>query len=383
LALEKDKINIALLWPKYSGKVTSVNDLVLGLDKERFNVIFIYLTGYGKSSNFLEEAGYEVFYLSNMERINVFRLSILLRLVGILKEHNVDILHCHRHKLTIYCVIAAIITRTPVVMAHVHGLGRSRNFRRRLINFLLFKKLNRIIAVANSVKEDVLRNNWSLSDEKIFVLENSVDYERFAGLSISKQNAKQMMGLPSDVFVFGTAGRLTPTKGLLYLIEAFSKVKEQKPSAHLVLLGDGQCRAELEQQASKVSCRNSIHFLGYRDNIEQLLRGMDVFVLSSVAEGMPRVILEAMSAGIPCIATEVGGIPEIIVGNDVGLLVSPRDPAALAQAMISSANMPEDRLEKLIEKAQYKAQQFYSHDVVREKLKYLYESEFRAYVRGS
>ena len=381
--MEKDKINIALLWPKYSGKVTSVNDLVLGLDKERFNVIFIYLTGYGKSSNFLEEAGYEVFYLSNMERINVFRLSILLRLVEILKEHNVDILHCHRHKLTIYGVIAAIIARTPVVMAHVHGLGRSRNFRRRLINFLLFKKLNRIIAVANSVKEDVLRNNWSLSDEKIFVLENSVDYERFAGLSISKQNAKQMMGLPSNVFVFGTAGRLTPTKGLLYLIEAFSKVKEQKPSAHLVLLGDGQCRAELEQQVSKVSCRNSIHFLGYRNNIEQLLRGMDVFVLSSVAEGMPRVILEAMSAGIPCIATEVGGIPEIIVGNDVGLLVSPRDPAALAQAMISSANMPEDRLEKLIEKAQYKAQQFYSHDVVREKLKYLYESEFRAYGRGS
>ena len=380
--MKEDKITLALLWAKYSGNVTSVNDLVLGLDKERFNVIFIYLRGYGDEKNLLKEAGYEVFYLSNIERINTFRFSILFRLVRILKEHNVDIVHCHAHKSTVYGTVAAVLAKTPVVMAHVHGLGRSRNFRRKLMNFFLFKKINKIVPVAKSVREDVLKNNWSVPEEKISVLENSIDYGRFADVSISKEDAKKMLGLPSDAFVFGTIGRLAPTKGLLYLIEAFPKVKEQKPSAHLVLLGDGPCRAELEQQASNMSCRDSIHFLGHRDNIEQLLRGMDVFVLASVAEGMPRAILEAMAVGVPCVATEVGGIPEIISGNNVGVLVPPKDSEALAEAMVNIANITDEKLEKQVEKAQNRVRQFYSHKIVSEKLRKLYESEFETSYKG-
>jgi len=381
--LKEGKITVALLWSKYSGNVTSVNDLVLGFDKERFNVIFIYLRGYGDEKNLLKEAGYEVFYLSNTERINTFRFSILFKLVRILKEQNVDIIHCHAHKSTVYGTVAAVLAKTPVVMAHVHGLGRSRNFRRKLMNFLLFKKINRIVPVAESVREDVLKNNWSVPEEKISVLENSIDYGRFADVSISKEDAKRILGLPSDAFVFGTIGRLAPTKGLLYLIEAFPKVKEQKPSAHLVLFGDGPCRAEIEQQASNMSCRDSIHFLGHRDNIEQLLRGMDVFVLSSVAEGMPRAILEVMAAGIPCIATEVGGIPEIISGNNVGVLVPPKDSEALAEAMINIANIPDEKLEKQVLKAQNRVRRFYSHQVVREKVRKLYESELKTSYKGS
>jgi len=381
--LKEGKITVALLWSKYSGNVTSVNDLVLGFDKERFNVIFIYLRGYGDEKNLLKEAGYEVFYLSNTERINTFRFSILFKLVRILKEQNVDIIHCHAHKSTVYGTVAAVLAKTPVVMAHVHGLGRSRNFRRKLMNFLLFKKINRIVPVAESVREDVLKNYWSVPEEKISVLENSIDYGRFADVSISKEDAKRILGLPSDAFVFGTIGRLAPTKGLLYLIEAFPKVKEQKPSAHLVLFGDGPCRAEIEQQASNMSCRDSIHFLGHRDNIEQLLRGMDVFVLSSVAEGMPRAILEVMAAGIPCIATEVGGIPEIISGNNVGVLVPPKDSEALAEAMINIANIPDEKLEKQVLKAQNRVRRFYSHQVVREKVRKLYESELKTSYKGS
>jgi len=381
--LKEGKITIALLWSKYSGKVTSVNDLVLGFDKERFNVIFIYLRGHGDEKNLLKEAGYEVFYLSNIERINTFRFSILFKLVRILKEHNVDIIHCHAHKSTVYGTVAAVLAKTPVVIAHVHGLGRSRNFRRKLMNFLLFKKINRIVPVAERVREDVLKNNWSVPEEKITVLENSIDYGRFADVSISKEDAKRILGLASDAFVFGTVGRLAPTKGLSYLIEAFPKVKEQKPSAQLVLFGDGPCRAELEQQASNMSCRDSIHFLGHRDNIEQLLRGMDVFVLSSVAEGMPRAILEVMAAGIPCIATEVGGIPEIISGNNVGILVPPKDSEALAEAMVNVANLTDEKLEKQVVKAQNRVRQFYSHQVVREKVRKLYESELKTSYKGS
>ena len=377
--MKDDKITLALLWSGYSGNVTSVNDIVLGLDKKRFNVIFIFLRGDAWKKNALTEAGYEVLYLSDADKSGVFRFSILFRLVRILKEHDVDVLHCHAHKATVYGAMAATLAGTPVVLAHVHGLGRSRNLRRKLTNLLLFRKIDRIISVANSVKEDVLRNNWCLSAEKMAVLENSVDYGRFAGVSISKADAKQMLGLPADVFVFGTVGRLAPTKGLAYLIEAFSKVKEKMPSAHLVLLGNGRCRAELEQQASNRSCRDSIHFSGHRGNIEQLLRGFDVFVLSSIAEGMPRAILEAMAAGIPCIATETGGIPEIINGRDVGFLVKPRDSEGLAQMMINIANMPGDKLGEIVERARERIRTNFSHDVVTKKLENTYEMEMNRY----
>jgi glycosyltransferase involved in cell wall biosynthesis len=376
--LRKGKINLALLWSRYDGGVTSVDDLVLGLDKERFNVIFIYLTGYGVERNIKEEAGYDVFYLSDIKRFRSLRLSILFRLIRILKERNVDILHCHAHKPSFYGALAAMFAKTPVVLSHVHGLNRTRNFKRKLMNLLLLRKFTRIIAVANSVKEDILRSNWSLSTEKLSVLENSVDYKRFADVSTSKEVAKKMLGLPQDVFVFGTAGRLAPTKGLIHLIGAFPKVKELNPSAHLILLGDGPCRAELEQHVSNMSCRDSIHFLGHRDNIEQLLRGMDVFVLSSVAEGMPRVILEVMAAGVPCIASAVGGIPEIITNNETGFLVPSKDEKTLAKAMIAIAKKSEQKIAEIVNRAKELVRTSYSHDEVSKKLEHLYEAELQS-----
>ena len=379
IALENDKITVALLWPRYGGEVTSVNDLVVGLNKDRFKAIFIFLSGYGVGKNILEEAGFEVFYLSNAKRIPGFRFSILLELVKILKEHNVDILHCHRHKPTVYGVIAARIAGTPVRLAHVHGLGRSRNLKRRLINCILFRNINRLIPVANSVKEDVLRNNWFVPDEKLFVLENSIDYERFADVSTAKKDAKQMLGMPAGALVFGTIGRLVPTKGLSYLIAAFSKVKTQMPQARLVLVGDGPCKAELQMQAADALCGNSVHFLGHRANVERLLKGMDVFILASVAEGMPRVLLEAMAAGVPCVATQAGGIPEVINGEAVGFLVPPADSEALAEMMLRVAEMPGEELAEVVEKARDRVRRTYSHDVVKKKLEDLYEREFAAF----
>ncbi len=374
--MAKGKINLALLWPEYSGGVTSVNDLVLGLDKNRFNVIFVYLTGYGVEKNLIKEQGYEVFYLSNIELINAFRFSILFKLVRILKDNRIDLLHCHVHKPTVYGVMAARLAGTPTVLSHVHGLGRSGNFRRRLTNFLVSRKCSRIISVANSVKDDVLRNNWRMPAEKVSVLENSVDYGRFAGVSVCGADAKQMLALPPEAFVFGTVGRLAKTKGLPFLIEAFSTAKQQIPSAELVLLGNGPCREELERQVSKTPCRDSIHFLGHRDNIAQLYRAMDTFVLASVAEGMPRAILEAMAAGVPCIATEVGGIPEILPNRDLGRLVPARDSGALAAAMIELAQTPAGLRKQLAARASDRVHRLYSHEVVREKLSDLYESEF-------
>jgi glycosyltransferase involved in cell wall biosynthesis len=375
--LKKDKITVALLWPKYDGGVTSVNDLVLGLDKERFEVMFIYLSGYGTQKNLLEEAGRKVFYLSNIELLKAFRFSILFKLVGILKRHNVDIIHCHAHKPTVYGTIAAILSKTPVVIAHVHGTDRTANIRRKLTNLVLFRKIDRFLPVAQAVKEDVLKSNWLVSSEKLSVLDNSIDYQKFAEVSITQKDTKEMLGLPLDAFVFGTVARLSPNKGQVYLIKAFEKVKQTLHSAHLVFAGDGRIRQELEKEAEKTGFSDSIHFLGRRDNIAQIYKAMDVFVLPSIgSEGMPRVLLEAMAAGVPCIGTNIGGTPEVLCTEEVGYVVQPRDCHALTRAMIRLAKMDDKDHMALCERAKDRVRSCYAHNVARAKLSNIYQSTY-------
>lgn len=373
--MKKDKINVALLWPKYDGGVTSVNDLVLGLDKEQFDVKFIYLSGDGVRKNLLEEAGYEVYYLSYIKRLNAFRFSVLFKLVGLLKRHKIDIIHCHAHKPTVYGTIAAALARTPVVVAHVHGTDRTSNFRRKLTNFFLFRKIDRLLPVAQAVKDDVLKSNWLVSAEKLSVLDNSIDYERFANVSVSKEQAKRVLGLPSDAFVFGTVARLDPNKGQIYLIEAFKKVRQVIPSAHVILAGDGRLRGELENEVEKAGLSDSFHFLGVRSDIEKIYKAMDAFVLPSLAEGMPRALLEAMAAGMPCIGTNVGGTSEVLRDNEFGYLVEPADSSALADAMIKVASLTAEELKKSVENARNRINTNFKHEVARRKLKNIYEAE--------
>jgi len=376
--LVKDKINLALFWPKYSSTVTSLNDLVLGLDKERYKVIFIYLSGYGVEKNLIKEAGYEVFYLSNLEMINAFRFSILFRLVKILKENNIDILHCHRHKPSFYGALAKRFAKTPVVLSHVHGLSRTRNIGRKLLNSFLFKKFDKIIGCAESVRNDILKNNPSIAQEKVIALENSVDLERFADVPITKIEAKSKLAdVPVEAFVYGTVARFGLYKGHSFLIKAFEKVRKQVPSARLILAGDGPLKEEIQEQAAKAGLDDSVHFLGRRDDIPKLLRAMDTFVLPSIgSEGMPLVILEAMAAGVPCIASSLSGIPEVINSSDVGFLVPPRDENALAEAMVTLANMPEEKLKDLTEKAKERIRKVFNHNIIRAKLAKLYENEY-------
>ncbi len=372
------KTKVALLWSKHGGSTTSVNDLVVSLDRSRFDVMCIYLCGHRTSDDLFEKAGHEVIYLTEKRRLQFFSLRALFRLVRILKQHRVDILHCHTHTPAFYGAIATSLAGTPVMLSHVHGLGRTRNLKRRLGNLVVFRRAAKVLCVAEAVRQDVIKTNWRMDPDKLVVLENSVDYERFAGVRLSHGQAKSKLGLSADDFVFGTVGRLAPTKGLSYLLDAFSIVKQQIPSAHLVLLGDGPSRVDLEQQAMQLPCCQAIHFLGHRPGIAELFQGLDVFVLSSVAEGMPRALLEAMAGGIPCVATAVGGVPEVFRQSDAEFLVPAGDAASLAQKMIRVARMTVHQRAAIGAAAQERIRRFYSHAVVREKLQRVYEGELEA-----
>jgi glycosyltransferase involved in cell wall biosynthesis len=375
----QDKITIASLSKAYGGSVTSMDELMVALDPDRFQVVFIFLESPGDTLTWMESAGHRVFRLSDKGGTRVLGPSSLLKLVHILRANKVDVLHCHNHKANLYGALAGAIARTPVILAQVHGLHRTRNVRRKLANLLIFRRVSRIVAIAEAVKQDILTSNWLVPAERLVVLADSVDYNRFAHCDVSREQARALLGLPADAFVFGSVGRLAPTKGLPFLIEAFSRVRAEIPRAHLAILGEGQMRAQLEEQAAATPCAGAIHFLGRREPIGQYLRGMDVFVMSSVAEGMGRALLEAMAAGVPVVATRVGGIPEVVASPDVGRLVPPRDPAALSDAMLRVSRMSGSERTAMATRAQERIRRCYSHEVIREKLAAIYEKEMERF----
>jgi len=374
------KIKIARLWSRYDGNIPSRSGIIMGLDTSRFETICIYLMRNSDKPNFFEEKGLKVYYISRKRFLRIFNLLVIWKLSGILKREKIDILHCHRYQATIYGAVAALLAGTKVVISHVHGISRTKDFRRRLTNFFVLRWINKIVTVGQAVREDVLKTNSSVQPDKVVSIGNSIDYEHYANVHISKEQAKEKIGLKADSFVFGTVARMAPNKGQSYLIAAFAKVKQVIPEAQLVFIGDGRLRRELEAQAAETA-GDSIHFLGHRADIAGLLRAMDAYVHPSIgSEGLPKSILEAMAAGVPCVGTSAGGIPEIINTADVGYLVPPKNESALARAMLKVAKTPEPELKKIIENAKNKVRKEYGHSIVIERLENIYETEYKAHL---
>jgi glycosyltransferase involved in cell wall biosynthesis len=163
---------------------------------------------------------------------------------------------------------------------------------------------------------------------------NGVDVTRFPVASVqATAQARRAIGMPVGVPLVGSLGRLHPQKGFSDLLTAFAQVRQRVSSVRLFVAGDGELRDDLEAQARSLGIAAAVTFAGVRADVSEILAALDVFVLPSLWEGMPNAVLEAMAAGLPVVATAVGGTPEVVVDRVTGLLVPPQDPGALARAI--------------------------------------------------
>jgi len=348
------------------------------MDSQKYETKVVYLMKNSDNPNLFEQKSYKTFYLCRKRYFRVFNLLIIWKLAKIFKQEKIDILHSHGHLATVYGTVAAKLAGVPIVLPHVPGLNRSKRFRRKVTNWIIFRWVSKILTTGETVRKDVLKSNFALSPHRVISLGNSIDFDRFANVSVSSEKIKEKLGLKLDSFVFGTIGRLVPTKGYSYLIDAFTEVKQTIPDAELIFIGDGRLRDELVQQAKNTPYSKSIHFLGRRDDITELLKGFDAFVLPSVAEGMPRALLEAMASGLPCIATDVGGIPEISSNGEFAFLVPPANSQEIAKAMIALASMTDLERNELAEKAKQRVETNYCNERVISRLQGIYQNEIIA-----
>ena len=241
-----------------------------------------------------------------------------------LRHRRSQVLHSHDPKSTLFALWAARETRLPVV-ATLHGWVDT-TLAMRVYNWLeaaLLRFCEAITVVAPSMKRRLRR--FGISGQKIHVIDNGVDTERFSPAE-----------RPPETTVFVTVARLTPEKGLDILLDAFAQVAGTDRSAKLIVAGDGPLRDELSGHASQLGIAEQVEFLGYVNDTENVYRRGSCYVCSSHTEGMPLSVLEALSTGLPVIATSVGSLPEVLGRTGGGTVVDPGSVGDLAESMLDA-----------------------------------------------
>lgn len=299
------------------------------LDLTQYNPIVCCIREKGVIGEEIENRGIAIISLNRKSKSWDFR--IVMDILKIIQTKNIQLIHTHLYHANMYGRIAALISKIPAVVTE-HNVYPKYKLRRRILNWFLAKKSKKIIAVSEMVKKDITVRDW-IKPSKIEVIYNGIDIDRFPS-AITKEEARQKLGVPTDCFLIGTIGRLTDQKGQIYLINTIGIIKGIIPEIKLLLAGSGPLESDLKSIVSTKGLNEYVKFLGARRDIPDILKAMDVFVFPSLWEGLPMVLLEAMASSLPVVATSVGGITEILRNGINGIIVPPRNEGALVQAII-------------------------------------------------
>lgn len=217
-----------------------------------------------------------------------------------------------------------------VTTEHLSMIGRSR--KRAPIKAFFTSFVDEIIAVSDATRRGLVETH-GIGERKITVVLNGVNLKELD--SVSRDQARSRLGTEPGAVVLGCAGELIKRKGHSYLIDAFAEIKkDHEGRLQLIVVGDGVERGELERQVKSEGIEDSVVFAGNVTGAGPLLKAFDIFVMPSLMEAMPFALLEAMAGGVPCVATDVWGIPEVVRDGETGLLVPAGDTPALKRAIL-------------------------------------------------
>ena len=353
----------------YSLEIGGVEKLAMTigahLNRERFRPAICALDGDGVLADELERLGipYHVLWRKGIEA------GVLMRLYRCFRLEKARIVHTHQFPQLLYSLLPARVSGARIVHTE-HEFYTYRNSARAR---RLFKLLVRFCSALTVVGPEIARyytEELGVPAQRIHVIANGVDLDQF---SFAGPASRRRLGLSADDVVFGVVGRLEPEKDHRTLLHAFRALLDRPRSAHLLIIGDGSLRGELESHSRNLGLERNVTFLGARADIPEVLAALDVFVLSSVNEGVPVSVVEAMGAGKPVIATDVGGLRLLVKPSVNGLLVPPANPAALEAAMRALSVDPARRQEMGI-RGRLLATEFFGIGTMINRYQEIYES---------
>ncbi len=271
-------------------------------------------------------------------------VALASRLAKVFRQFRPDVVHTHKYKDSILGSIVARCVGVPHVVRVVHGMPEPfqglRNVKMsaymiadRVITDCLVDK---VIAVSSDI-EQVLSRLYVA--DRVMCIHNGIDLETVC-VTTQRTDKRREWGVDDKAILIGTVGRLVPVKGHAVLLGAFRILSQSCPNVILILVGDGPLRVQLEAEANRMGLGRSVIFSGHQEQSYDFINMMDFFVLPSLHEGIPMVLLEAFALSRPVVASRVGGIPEVVSHGYSGVLVSPANSDELATAIKSLIDAP-------------------------------------------
>jgi glycosyltransferase involved in cell wall biosynthesis len=309
-----------------------------GLPRERFDHAICCLAERGPLASEAEAAGVPVFCIGAFPGLR--NPIAFARLVRVVRSFRPTIVHTHLQSANLYGRLAARLARVPLVVATEHNVYGEKARRYVFVERRLARMTDALVAVSDEVRQ-FLSRQLAIAPSAIRIVRNGVAAGAASPQMVAELRAR--IGGKADSVSLGTIASLTPKKGHQFLVRAGARLRERGIACSLVLAGAGPERSRLERLAADLGLTQCVHFLGAVRNAADVLALIDIFVLPSLAEGMPLALLEAMQAGKPVVATAVGGVPEVVTSGVNGLLVARASEAELADAIGSLAHSPELR----------------------------------------
>lgn len=307
-------------------------NLIRGINKERFDITTACLQKKGPVFDEIKTLGTKVSHVPKKSRCDV---QIVSRLQKFITDGKFDIVHTHNFSAGLWGRLAVLRVKKnrPALVHTEHGRRGNIAGWRKYISCHLAKKTDLIIAVSDETRKYLIQK-VGLPPDKIIVLKNGIDINHLLAKKDDEVSAiNSILESDPDARFIVNVSALTEVKDHATLLRAFKILKQRVNHAYLLLVGDGHLRLDLQKLALSLEINNDVHFLGERHDIAAILNKCDIFVLSSRNEGHPISLLEAMGMGVVPVATDVGGIPELIENTVNGLTVPPGEPSLLADAI--------------------------------------------------
>ena len=265
--------------------------------------------------------------------------GFLWTLARLLRRERPDVLHTHGWATLLEGAVAARLAGVPFVIHGEHGTLETKPYQLR-VQRLLWHRVNAVTAVSSRLA-DKLASTVGFPRGRIVTIRNGVDTDRFT--PARRRAARETMNVSPDTFVVGAVGRLLPVKDHATLVTALGQLRDRGERFHAVIAGDGPLRDHLADLIRRTGLSDCVRLLGNRADVENVLASLDVFVQSSVSEGLSNTVLEAMATGLPVVATHVGGTDELVREGVTGLLIPASNPERLSAALAQLARDPERR----------------------------------------
>ncbi len=341
MQMEKVKVLEFLTNFKIGGTERQVVNLARGLDRERFD---LHVACLGRSGDFLDHIEGNQIPLTEY-RINSLcnhtTLIELWKFIRYLKLNRIQIVHSYGFYSNVFAVPAAFLGGVPVIIASIRDIGDPLTPWQRRVQKFICGFADHILANSNAVRDWLLSAGYR--KDKIGVIRNGIIIPARTP-AVPRGHFRQEFGLPENARLVVVVSRLNPLKGIEYFLDAAALLPAGFEDVYFAIVGgsiDATYTAALEVQAARLGLGHRVLFTGFRLDIASILADSAISVLPSLSEGLSNVLLESMAAGIPVVATNVGGNPEVVEHGVGGLLVPPRNPAALAAAMRTLLSDPD------------------------------------------